>query len=155
MSREVKFRCDSVSEIPAVIQQIADMIRRGLAGGRVIITLGREKRSNAQNRLMWALLRDLSRQVVWHGMTLTEEDWKHVISAEIDGQRIVPGINVPFIACGVSTRNKSKAWFSEFFETAFAFGVEQGVQWSGKTYDEWGLVFGQYPVTEQQQQEVA
>ena len=150
MSQEVQFRCDSISEMPAVIQQIADMIRRGLAGGRVVITLGREKRSNAQNRLMWALLNDLSKQVVWYDQRLSSEDWKHVISAEIDGQRIVPGISTPFIACGVSTRNKPKAWFSEFFETAFAFGVEQGVQWSGQTYDEWGQVFGQSPIADQQ-----
>mgnify|MGYP006283029771 CR=1 FL=1 len=137
MADRVEFRVNHPSEIPGLLTQIADLIHRALKAGPVLVILGRDKRSDKQNKLMWALLRDISRQVRWHGMTLTDEDWKHVISAEIEQQRLVPGINTPFVALGVSTRRKSKAWFSDFFEQAWAFGAEQGVEWSGKTNDYW------------------
>lgn len=39
------------------------------------------KRSNPQNRLMWALLQDVSRQVLWHGQRLAPEDWKDLFTA--------------------------------------------------------------------------
>lgn len=39
------------------------------------------KRSNPQNRLMWALLQDVSRQVLWHGKRLAPEDWKDLFTA--------------------------------------------------------------------------
>lgn len=39
------------------------------------------KRSNPQNRLMWALLQDVSRQVLWHGERLAPEDWKDLFTA--------------------------------------------------------------------------
>lgn len=39
------------------------------------------RRSNPQNRLMWALLQDVSRQVLWHGKRLAPEDWKDLFTA--------------------------------------------------------------------------
>ena len=141
----VQLNCRHAGFVPGLLAQVEDLVRRGLKGGEVVITLGRPKRSDAQNRLMWALLKDISEQVVWHGKTLSSEDWKNIISVEVEGLRIVPGISVPFIAIGVSTRNKSKQWFSDFFEAAWAFGAEQGVNWSGKTRNEWAIFNGDPP----------
>lgn len=38
-------------------------------------------RSVRQNALMWKLLSDISKQVIWHGFKLDADDWKEVISA--------------------------------------------------------------------------
>lgn len=100
-------------------------------------TLKEEVRSDPQNRRMWAMLRDISAQVVWYGHKLCSESWKHVFSAALEQQRTVPGINGGFVVMGVSTRDKSKAWFSDMFQLMEAFGAEHGVKFT--TADHWGF----------------
>jgi len=46
---------------------------------RVIVD--EDKRSNAQNRMMWAVLNDIAKQVTWNNEKLTSEEWKHLITA--------------------------------------------------------------------------
>ncbi|WHL27783.1 recombination protein NinB [Pseudomonas juntendi] len=96
-----------------------------------------EVRTDAQNRRMWAMLRDIARQVVWYGQKLSDEDWKHVLSASVQKQRAVPGLDGGFVVLGVSTRRQSKKWFSDMFEVMEAFGAEQGVRFT--TADQWGI----------------
>lgn len=96
-----------------------------------------EVRTDAQNRRMWAMLRDISRQIEWHGQRLSEEDWKHVFSASVEQQRVVPGLDGGFVVLGVSTRQKSKAWFSDMFEVMEAFAAERNVRFT--TADHWGI----------------
>ncbi|NPS40472.1 recombination protein NinB, partial [Pseudomonas aeruginosa] len=50
-----------------------------------------EARSDAQNRRMWAMLRDISQQVDWYGRKLDDESWKHIFSAAVQQQDAVPG----------------------------------------------------------------
>ncbi|WP_203234890.1 recombination protein NinB [Modicisalibacter coralii] len=139
MSKEVTVVIDDHADARQKLPMIHDYLNRGLKAGRVILTFGREKRSPIQNRKMWAMCRDISEQVEWHGMTLSDEDWKQIISAEVENQRIVPGISIPFIALGVSTRRQSKRWFSDFFEQAYAFGAEHSVRWTGDSLLEWAM----------------
>lgn len=96
-----------------------------------------EVRTDAQNRRMWAMLRDIARQVVWYGQKLSDEDWKHVLSASVQKQRAVPGLDGGFVVLGVSTRRQSKKWFSDMFDVMEAFGAEQGVRFT--TADHWGI----------------
>lgn len=100
-------------------------------------TLKEEVRSDPQNRRMWAMLRDVASQVVWHGQKLSSEDWKCIFSASVEKQRAVPGLDGGFVVMGVSTRNKSKAWFSDMFAVMEAFGAEHGVKFT--TADRWGF----------------
>lgn len=94
------------------------------------VTVADEKRSDPANRKMWAMLRDVSRQVDWYGQKLSDEDWKHIFSASVEKQRAVPGLDGGFVILGTSTRKKSKAWFSDMFEVIQAFAAEHGVKWS-------------------------
>lgn len=100
-------------------------------------TLKEEVRSDPQNRRMWAMLRDISKQVVWHGQRLDSEDWKHIFGASVEKQRALPGLDGGFVVMGVSTRSKSKKWFSDMFEVMEAFAAEQGVKFT--TQDYWGF----------------
>lgn len=100
-------------------------------------TMREEARSDAQNRRMWAMLRDISRQVEWYGQRLKDEDWKHVFSAAVEQQRAVPGLNGGFVVLGISTRKQSKKWFSDMFEVMEAFAAEHGVRLT--TADHWGI----------------
>lgn len=100
-------------------------------------TMREEVRSDAQNRRMWAMLRDVSKQVEWYGQKLSDEDWKHIFSASVQKQRAVPGLDGGFVVLGVSTRRQSKKWFSDMFEVMEAFASERGVKFS--TADHWGI----------------
>lgn len=97
-----------------------------------------EVRSDAQNRRMWAMLRDISRQVDWYGQKLDEESWKCVFSASVEKQRAVPAIDGNgFVVLGVSTRKQSKKWFNDMFLVMEAFAAERGVKFT--TADYWGI----------------
>ncbi len=96
-----------------------------------------EVRSDAQNRRMWAMLRDIARQVEWYCQKLSDEDWKHVFSASVQQQRAVPGLDGGFVVLGISTRRQSKKWFNDMFEVMEAFAAERGVRFT--TADHWGI----------------
>lgn len=100
-------------------------------------TMREEVRSDAQNRRMWAMLRDISRQVEWYGQKLSDEDWKHIFSASVQKQRAVPGLDGGFVVLGISTRKQSKAWFNDMFEVMEAFAAERNVRFT--TADHWGI----------------
>lgn len=100
-------------------------------------TMREEVRSDPQNRRMWAMLRDISRQVEWYGQKLSEEDWKHIFSAGVEKQRAVPGLDGGFVVLGISTRKQSKKWFNDMFLVMEAFASERGVKFT--TADHWGI----------------
>ncbi len=100
------------------------------------VTIADEKRSDASNRRMWAMLRDIARQVEWYGQKLKDEDFKHIFSASVEKQRAVPGLDGGFVVLGLSTRKQSQKWFSDMFEVMEAFAAERGVKWSQA--DHWG-----------------
>ncbi len=100
------------------------------------VTIADEKRSDASNRRMWAMLRDVATQIDWYGQKLKDEDWKHIFSASVEKQRAVPGLDGGFVVLGLSTRKQSQAWFSDMFEVMEAFAAERGVKWT--TQDRWG-----------------
>lgn len=87
-------------------------------------------RTLEQNRKMWAMLNDISRQVVWHGQRLKTEEWKHIFSASIKGQRIVPGLDGELVVLGASTSNETVKFLGEMIELMYSFGAEQFVMWS-------------------------
>ena len=101
-----------------------------IAGHAYDISIKPETRSNAANRRMWAMLRDISKQVVWHGQKLSDEEWKHVFSAAMAQQKVVPGVNGGFVVMGQSTSKMTRAEMSEMQTLMEAFGAERDVMWS-------------------------
>ena len=99
-----------------------------MAGHRLVIEVRPEKRSDAQNRRLWAMLRDISEQVDWYGQKLTDEEWKHVFTASLKRQKAVPGLDGGFVVLGQSTSKMTKAEMCELQELMEAFGAEKGVQ---------------------------
>jgi hypothetical protein len=89
-----------------------------------------DKRSTDQNRKLWAMLRDLSEQVIWHGNKLADHEWKDVLTAGLKRQKVAPGIDGGFVVLGAKTSKMTKAEFSELVELLHMFGAQQGVKWS-------------------------
>lgn len=123
-----------IKDIAAVsdgLKWMQDLLFRGLKGGPVTITLGREKRSKDQNSRLWPMLQDVSGQVEWFGRKHTKEQWKEIVTGTFFGCEFVPNIEKDgFIALGRSTRNLDKSTFSQVIEYIYAFGAEEGVIWS-------------------------
>ena len=103
---------------------------RLMAGHRLTLTLAPEKRSDAQNRRLWAMLRDISQQVDWHGNKLSDEEWKDVFTAALKRQKAVPGLDGGFVVCGQRTSKMTKAEMAELQELMEAFGAQQGVRFA-------------------------
>lgn len=112
----------------ALWQEIKAM---AMAGHVMVVSVKPETRSLQQNALLWALLTDVSRQVVWHGKKLSPEDWKHMFSSSLKSLRVVPNLDgTGFVALGLSTSQMSKAEMSDMCELIQAFGAANGVKFS-------------------------
>jgi hypothetical protein len=86
------------------------------------------KRSDEQNKKLWAALGDISRQVEWYGVHLSADDWKDVLTASLRKARVVPGIDAgTFVPLGMRTSEMTKQQMSDLLELIAAFGAERGV----------------------------
>jgi hypothetical protein len=101
-----------------------------LAGNKLVLTIEEQKRSTEQNALLWSVLTDLSKQVVWHGEKLTKEEYKDLLTAGLKKQRAIPGIDGGFVVLGSSTSKMTKAEMAELITLAHAFGDFRCVEWS-------------------------
>ena len=101
-----------------------------------IVEVKPKTRSLEQNRMLWACLDDVAKQVVWHGRNLSREDWKHVLTASLKTLDVVPNIHgTGFVVLGQSTSAMNKREFCDLINLIHAFGVEHGVQWSDDASD--------------------
>jgi len=99
-----------------------------VAGHRLILDVKPEKRSDAQNRRLWAMLGEVSKQVDWYGQKMSAEDWKTMFTAALKRERVVPGINGGFVVLGQSTSKMTKAEMCELQELIEAFAAEREVK---------------------------
>lgn len=94
------------------------------------------KRTLPQNDRMWAMLTDLSLQLAWHGQRLAPDDWKLVMLDALRREtreqlRIVPNTDgTGFVNLSTSSSDLSKDEMTTLIEIIFAFGAQQGVEWS-------------------------
>jgi hypothetical protein len=105
-----------------------------MAGQRVVVEIKPEIRTLAQNARLWAMLTDVSKQVNWYGRKLSEEEWKHVFTASLAKQDVVPGIDGGFVVLGKSTSKMTKPEMSELQQLIEAFGAQQGVRFTAPEY---------------------
>jgi hypothetical protein len=116
-------------------QQIWPLLKSLLmAGHRVVVEIKPETRTLAQNARLWAMLTDVAKQVNWYGRKLSEEEWKHVFTASLSKQDVVPGIDGGFVVLGKSTSKMTKPEMSELQQLIEAFGAQQGVRFTAPEY---------------------
>jgi len=104
---------------------------------RVIID--EDKRSNAQNRLMWAMMADLSNQVIWCGKKHPRETWKTLVGfqalkeiaaedkKEFNADYVQSLDKSTLLSIDVSTSNMNRKIFSTLILVAQKFGAEENV----------------------------
>lgn len=94
----------------------------------LVVTIQERTRSLDQNAKLWACLNDVSEQVNWHGRKLASEEWKHVFTAALKKQDVVPGLDGGFVVLGQSTSRMTLGEMRDLIELISAFGAEQGVR---------------------------
>jgi hypothetical protein len=105
----------------------------------------KDKRTVEQNSKMWAMLHDVSEQIVLtpNGYALldydsrrqyyehfTPENWKDIFTASWKKQMAAPGIDGGFVVLGTRTSKMTISEMAEIIELMYAFGAEQGVKWT-------------------------
>lgn len=101
-----------------------------MAGHRMVLEVKPSTRSLEQNARLWAMLDEISKQVDWYGRKLTPHDWKHVFTASLKKQDLVPGLDGGFVVLGLSTSKMTKAEMCDLQTLMEAFGAERGVRFS-------------------------
>jgi hypothetical protein len=93
------------------------------------VELKEPKRSLPQNDRMWAMLTEIARQIPWHGLKLSPDDWKLIFLDALKREvRMVPNIDGNgFVNLGRSSSDLSKAEMSDLMELIAAFGASHGV----------------------------
>jgi inactivated superfamily I helicase len=95
----------------------------------------KDTRRNIANSKMWAMLADVSEQVVYHGQKYTADDWKDILTASLAGElRMAPTTDGQrIVILGLRTSQMTIAKMSEFTEFMYAFGAEKEVAWADPT----------------------
>jgi hypothetical protein len=97
------------------------------------------KRTTDQNRKMWPMLTDFSRQVDWpHTVNgnwviakMPPMSWKAVLTAAFEGEMtMAQGWEGGTVMIGASTSNYGIRKFADFITWLYAAGSERGVGWS-------------------------
>lgn len=96
---------------------------------RMRIEFKEPKRSLPQNSRLWAMLSDVARQVPWHGIRLSPEDWKILFLDALKREvRVVPNLDGNgFVQLGRSSSDLSKEEMGMLMELIAAFGANHGV----------------------------
>ena len=90
-------------------------------------------RSIEQNAKLWATLAEVAEQVEWYGRKLEAESWKHIFSAALKKQDVVPNLDgTGFVVLGLSTSKMSVAEMRDMLELINAFCAERGVKLNDK-----------------------
>jgi len=100
----------------------------------VVIEIKEMTRSLDQNAKLWCCLSDISSQVEWHGRKLSSEAWKHIFTAALIKQDVVPNLTGDgFVVLGQSTSKMTVGQMRDLIELIHAFGSERNVRWGDES----------------------
>jgi hypothetical protein len=118
------------------LREVWECIKPHLIAGRKLTVEVREaKRSDAQNRVLWSRLGDISKDVEFcvngQMVKLTPEECKDILTAGLKGQiRMAVGIDGGMVLLGARTSKMGKGEMSQLLDLCLHFGDSKGVVWS-------------------------
>jgi hypothetical protein len=129
------------------ISYISSLISRGIKGGAVVVTLGRESKSRDQERKYHAMITDIMR-TVRTDKPHSFEAWKALLvdayAAELmsngeklthPGETVISFDGLRAVTVRPSTKKFSKKEASGFIEFLYCWGVENGAKFSEKSLE--------------------
>lgn len=135
MSERLVLRLHNAQQGHQAIQQAWAHAKGHLCagGGRLVLEVRPETRSDAQNRLLHALFSDVSKQAEWMGKKRTPEEWKllfvsgHSVATK-QGADLVPGLEGEFLNLRESTARMGKARMASLLEYVISWGIDHGIE---------------------------
>lgn len=105
---------------------------KGLPGGPVQVSIGRERRNLEQNALLHALLTQIARQCQFAGKARSVDEWKLIFvsghaASEGRATEAVPGLEGEFINLRESTARMSKKRINGLIEYILAWCADNDV----------------------------
>lgn len=101
------------------------------AGTRVIFQ--GPQRSLDQNSRLWAMLTDISSQLLWHGQHWPADAWKDFFVHSYRGARFMPAEDGGYVPIGRSTSQMTKEEMGELQDLIEAFASRHGVALNDET----------------------
>lgn len=111
------------------------------------VVIDEDKHSKSQMKKVWAMMRDLSEQVIWGGKLRPETTWKNLIAyqalknlADEEGKEFkaefIPSLDqTTLLSDYVSIRNLNKKIFVEIVMVAQEFGDNNNVIWKNEAQE--------------------
>lgn len=135
---EVKFFLRNDGAARSTMHQVMACVSRYFELGLAVRLVLKELQPNRtldQNAKMWAMLHDVSQQVLWpvdgREQMLEPDEWKEILSAGLrKTQRVAAGVEGGFVMLGCRTSRMTIAEMAELIEFIQWFGAERGVRWS-------------------------
>lgn len=99
----------------------------------LVVTFKEPGRSLDQNAAMWPILQAFAQQLQWpvngRMVYMSEDDWKHVLSAAFKQEqaRMAMGLDGGVVMLGQRTSKFTRREFSEFLEFLHATAADRGV----------------------------
>lgn len=139
---ELNFEFESPDQIDSRMFHIAETAKKGLARGKVVLTLGRESRTKKQNAWFHALIGDIKKEVRLD-IDYSLESWKALLVDEFELELKSEGRKLPkpshvvisldkqrAITVRASTSSFGKRIAGEFITFLYAWGTLNGVDFS-------------------------
>lgn len=134
---EVKFFLRNDGAARSTMQQVMACVARYFELGLAVRLVLKELQPNRtldQNAKMWAMLHDISQQVMWpvdgREQMLEPDEWKEILTAGLrKTQRVAAGVEGGFVMLGSRTSRMTIAEMAELIEFIQWFGAERSVRW--------------------------
>lgn len=150
----LNFEFEAPEHVDNQIHRIRELAKKGLAGGKVVLTLGRESRTKKQNAWFHALIGDIKKGVelevdhsleAWKAMLVDEfeQELKSEGRALAKPSRVVMSLDKQrVVSIRASTSDFGKKIAGEFITFLYAWGTVNGVDFSKNSlriYEEFGV----------------
>lgn len=97
-----------------------------------IVEVKQPTRTLEQSARFHAAVREVSRQVVWHGQKWPEETWKIMFVATLFKQQVLPSLDGDgTLVVNAKTSRLTISEMSDLTDLVYAFGAEHGVEFGG------------------------
>lgn len=119
----LEFLCSTEAQINAAMATA----KRGLPRGKVLIQVGRPRRTNEQMQRAFAMADELARQAKFAGEWRTGDEYMTIFVAAVTGVRLLPGLDGGVVPSVRSTTRLTKQEASDVIEAMHAFGADNDV----------------------------
>jgi hypothetical protein len=112
-----------------------------MAGHKISLTVKKQTRNNEQNRLLHAVLSEISQQIEWSGKKFNVDTWKRLCVAawlreKNESPQMIPSLDGNgFDVIYEKTSKLTVTQCAELIEWCFAFGAEHGVKFKSRNLD--------------------